>query len=226
MTMRRSLRVLLCVAIAALVAACGSDGGEEPQESTPAFPSVAVDEWLDALVDGDTAGASASVEPVGVAIVLALENDLGDDQMAELLESGLSPQLEASFWSSFAADFTVFAGGPLDEVVVGRHADLATEQGSFAVVQIERGAGRGSVVTRGSPAGGWSVDLLATLGGAFAPLLFERLADVDPASAAGRVILDAMRRSGLESLEAGAAAAPDDERLAAEVERIRRLLER
>lgn len=226
MMSRDRLRAALAVALTVITVACGGATDETTVPSGPSFPSVAVDEWLDALVGGDAVEASARVEPIGVSLILGIENDLSDDELAELLESGWTSELQRSFWSSFSADFAVFAGGPLDELVVGRHTDLATPSGRFALVRIEQGAGGGSVVTRAAPDGTWAVDLLATLGGAFAPLLFERLTDVDPADPAGTLILGAMRTTGLESLEAGTTADPDDARLATELERIRRLVDR
>jgi hypothetical protein len=222
MSTRTSSAVLLAIA---LVAGSGC-GGEAPFASTtvgPQFPSVAVDAWLEALADRDFDTAAALVEPVGSSIVLAVENGLGDEPLAEMLESGWSQDLTVSFWSSFTEEFPLFAGFDLGDIAVGRHSPLSDAPGEYAVVEIGSGPDLGWVITRRTSSGAWQVDLLATLGGAFVSLVFDRVDGIGEGAAAD-LITRAIRTSALESLDAAAAAYPDDIRLETEIARIRRLI--
>jgi hypothetical protein len=79
------------------------------------------------------------------------------------------------------------------------------------------------VITRLTPSGAWQVDLLATLGGAFVPLVFDRIDDIGEGPAAD-LIVAAVRTTALESLDAAAVAYPEDIRLETEIARIRQLV--
>lgn len=208
-----------------LVATAGCSGDAEVPSTTagPQFPSVAVDSWLGALDARDFGAAAALVDPVGASLVLAVENGLGDEPLAEIIESGWTEDLTASFWSSFADEFPLFAGFDLGDIAVGRHFPVADARGDYAVVEIGSGPDLGWVITRRTSRGAWQVDLLATLGGAFAPLVFDRVDNLGEGAAAG-LITDAIRTSALESLDAAAAAYPDDLRLETEIVRIRQLI--
>lgn len=214
----------LFVAIA-LVAAAGCTSDPEIASTTagPQFPSVAVDSWLEALDARNFDAAAALVDPVGASIVLAVENRLGDEPLAEMIESGWTQDLTASFWSSFADEFPLFAGFDLGDIAVGRHFPVADAPGEYAVVEIGSGPDLGWVFTRRTSSGAWQVDLLATLGGAFVPLVFDRVDNLGEGAAAD-LIVDAIRTSALESLDAAAAAYPDDIRLETEIARIRQLI--
>ena len=214
--------ILLAITLVA-GAGCTDDAPIGSTTTGPQFPSVAVDAWLEALADRDFAGAAELVEPVGSSIVLAVENGLGDEPLAEMLESGWSEDLTASFWSSFAEEFPLFAGFDLDDIAVGRHLPLPDAPGEYAVVEVGSGPDLGWVITRRTPSGAWQVDLLATLGGAFVPLVFDRVDDLGDGAAAD-LISNAIRTSALESLDAAAAAYPDDIRLETEIARIRQLI--
>lgn len=215
-------RVLMATALV-VTTSCGGDAATETTTTGPQFPSVAVDAWLEALDAQDYVAAAALVEPVGSSIVLGVENGLGDEPLAELLESGWTEDLAASFWSSFADEFPLFAGFDLGDLAVGRHTPLPDVRGEYAVVEIGSGPDRGLVITRRTSSGGWQVDLLATLGGAFVPLVFDRVDDVGEGAAAD-LVLAAIRTSALESLDAALAAYPDDIRLETEIARIRQLV--
>ncbi len=216
------MRIVLLVVVLLAAAACGN----EPAATTtapPEFPSVAVARWLDALGQDDYTGAATHVEPTGAAIVLAVENALSDDEFAELLESGWTETLATSFWSSFSQDFALFAGSGVDELVVGRHADLSTPTGTFAAVTVEVAGSEGLILTRRDAAGRWQVDLLASMGGAFVPLVFDRVVELG-AGGAGDLIRSALADTALASLDAAAVAYPEDARLETEIARIRQVL--
>ena len=218
-TMRRALPLLIVMALAS----CG--GGPAPTTTAaPKFPSIVVDVWLDALAAGDYESAALHVEPVGAAIVLAIENDLSDEELAELLESGWTAELVESFWSSFREGFAVFSGTALGGLAVGRHTELAVGETTFAVVTVDVDGSDGWILTRADTAGVWRVDLLATMGGAFVPLVFDRVAMLGP-GAAGDLIRRAIAGSALESLDAASLAYPEDVRLETEIARIRQLLD-
>ncbi len=223
--MRRTgpLRIGAAVAVLVVAAGCGDEAAVSTTTGGPQFPSVAVDAWLDALDERDFETVATLVEPVGASIVLAVENGLGDEPLAELIESGWSDELIESFWRSFADEFPLFAGFDLSEVAVGRHVPLDDAVGDYAVVQVGSGPDSGWVVTRRAGNGAWQVDLLATLGGAFVPLVFDRVDDLGEGPAVD-LIVDAIRTSALESLDAAAVAYPEDVRLVTEIARIRQLI--
>jgi hypothetical protein len=206
-----------------VLAACGGDPAPSTT-STPEFPSIVVDAWLDAIGSGDYEAASTHVEPLGASIVLAIENELSDNELAELLESGWTPELTTSFWSSFRDDFVLFSGVSVGALVVGRHTDLSVDEHPFAVVTVDVDGTDGWILTRKNAAGAWQVDLLATMGGAFVPLVFDRVAALG-ADTAGDVIRRSLSESAIVSLDAAAIVYPDDIRLETEIARIRRVLE-
>jgi hypothetical protein len=219
---RRLLWRLSLVVLAAAVVACSGEPAPTTS-SPPEFPPVAVDRWLDALAGDDAAAVGRFVEPIGASIVLAIENDLSDDQLAGLIETGWPDALADRFWTSFRQEFGAFSEIPLDEFTVGRHIPLDVEGRSFAVVRIDAGGEQGRVVTRRTDTGEWTVDLLATLGGAFAPLVFQRITELGDGPAA-ELIRARLVDTVLPGLDAAAIAFPDDPRLPVETARIRRAL--
>lgn len=172
---------------------------------------------------GDFERAASHIEPIGASFVLAIENGLSDQELAELLESGWPAELTESFWASFRSDFGLFAGSGLGDIVVGRHRDLAVGEGTFARVEVEFDGTQGWIIARADPNGAWKIDLMATLDGAFAPLVFDRVAVVGDDAAADLVVA-AMSSSVLVSLDAAAVAYPEDVRLETEIARIRQVL--
>jgi hypothetical protein len=219
----RAVSTIVVAVVLALVTGCSGDDQAKPTTIGPQFPSVAVDAWLRALDARDFDAAGALVDPVGASVVLAVENGLGDEPLAELIESGWTEDLTASFWSSFADEFPLFAGFDLGDIAVGRHFPVDEAPGDYAVVEVGSGPDLGWVITRRTSSGAWQVDLLATLGGAFVPLVFDRVDDLEEGAAAD-LIADVVRTSVLESLDAAAAAYPDDIRLETEIARIRQLI--
>jgi hypothetical protein len=211
------------VVLAVLSVACGADPAPTTT-SAAAFPPVAVDRWLDALAAADAPAAGQAVEPVGASMVLAIENDLSDDQLAGLIEAGWPEELGDRFWASFREEFGAFSDVPIGDFTVGRHTPLDVEGATFALVRIDAGGDPGQVVTRRTDTGEWTVDLLATLGGAFAPLVFQRVTQLGDGPAAD-LIRSRMIDTVLPGLEAAAVAFPDDARLQIEIARIRRALD-
>jgi len=213
------MRILTAAVTLTLVASCGGSAAPTTTEP-PTFPSIVVDRWLEALVAGDYGAAAANVEPVGASIVVAIENGFSDQELAELLESGWTEALTDSFWSSFANEFGLFSGAPLDAIGVGRHSELDVGEGTYARVGIEVDGESGWILARLSDDGVWQVDLLATLAGAFVSLVFDRVAALGDSPAAS-LIATKITDAALGSLEAAAVAYPDDVRLSAEIARIR-----
>ena len=221
--MASTVRKLAVAVVLVIVTGCGGEAKVDTTTTGPQFPSIAVDAWLEALDGRDFAAAAALVEPVGSSLVLAIENGLGDEPLAELLESGWTEDLTVSFWSSCADEFPLFAGFDLGAIAVGRHFSLSVGSGEYAVVEVGSGSDLGWVITQRASSGAWQVDLLATLGGAFVPLVFDRVDDLGEGAAAD-LITRSVRTSALESLDAAATAYPDDIRLETEIARIRQLV--
>jgi hypothetical protein len=109
-------------------------------------------------------------------------------------------------------------------MVVGRHRPLAVDEGDYAAVEVELDGVTGLIITRSDGAGAWQVDLLATLDGAFAPLVFDRVSGLG-AGATADYVAERFATTALPSLEAAAVAYPDDIRLETEIARIRQVLE-
>ena len=175
-------KALLLLILSVAVAACSSASDEPVGEENPERAVVA---WFEAIDGGDTAAASSSVNAESLALILAIENDLEIEALAEYLDSGVPLGVQAPYWSSFSDGFSEFSSRPISTLTVGS-AELFTAEGSeFASVPVSGGSGgRSVVIARMTPEGTWQVDLVASLGDGFARLLSNEYDEL-PGNAAG-----------------------------------------
>ena len=98
--------------VVVLVSACSGESEGTDVPVSDLSPSAVTAEWLDAVVAGDFERIVGLVEPTGLAVVVAVENNLRSTELAALLESGLPDDLRAQYWSDFREDFTAFRSSP------------------------------------------------------------------------------------------------------------------
>ncbi len=219
--MRRPVSAFLVLFLVAT--ACG--GGESDADTTlPTFPPVVVNDWLVGVADGDAAAVGAAVYQESLTLVIAIENGLDASQIATMLDDGLDPTFAASYWRSFRDEFSQFSGGSLDTLEVGRYEILAVGDIAYAAVEVRGREDQVEVMTRSNDSVGWQVDMLATVGPAFAAQL-RRLADELPAGAAGDRVREALRVSALPALRAAAARDPGNRILTTDIERLQEILD-
>lgn len=219
--MRRPVSAFLVLFLVAT--ACG--GGDSDADSTlPTFPPVVVNDWLIGVSDGDAAAVTAAVYQESLTLVIAVENSLDAPQTATMLEDGLDPAFAASYWQSFRDEFSQFSGGNLETLEVGRYEILAVDDIAFAAVEVSGREDRSEVMTRSDDSVGWQVDMLATVGPAFAAQL-RRLAEELPPGVAGDRVREALRFSALPALRAAATRDPGNRILTADIERLQVILD-
>ena len=219
--MRRPVSASLLIVL--LATACG--GGESDADTTlPTFPPVVVNDWLSGVAVGDAAAIGAAVYQESLTLVIAVENGLDASQIATMLDDGLDPALAASYWQSFRDEFSQFSGGSLDTLEVGRYEILAVDDIAFAAVEVRGQEDQVEVMTRSNDSVGWQVDMLATVGPAFAAQL-RRLAEQLPAGAAGDRVREALRVSALPALRAASARDPGNRVLTADIGRLQEILD-
>ncbi len=218
---RRRGRIASLALVAVLVVPMGACGDDAPATTlaaaAPATAEAAVGEWLAAVAAGRAGDATALVVPGQVAFVTALENRLSAADLAAALAGGLPAASGEQYWSSFAASFADFAPGGVGELEVAGSAPFAIDDREFAAVAVGFPDQAGSVgVIAADTAGGWRVDLLATLAPALSGQL-RVLATELPADADGEAVRAALVEQ-LASLRA-AAEQPDGQVAAGEVRR-------
>ena len=180
-------KALLLLILSVAAAACSSASDEPVGEENPERAVVA---WFDAIDSGDTTSASSSVNEESLALILAIENDLDVELLAEYLDSGVPIDVQAPYWSSFSDGFSEFSSRPVSTLTVGSAEIFAAEGFEFASVPVSGGSGGGSVViARKTPEGMWQVDLVASLGDGFARLLSNEYDELPSNSAGDRVRL-------------------------------------
>jgi hypothetical protein len=219
--MRRPVSAFFAILLVAT--ACG--GGDSDADSTlPSFPPVVVNDWLVAVAEGDADAMTATVYQESLTLVIAIENGLDAPQTATMLEDGLDPAYAVSYWQSFRDEFAQFSGGSLEMLEVGRYEILAVDDIAFASVEVGGAEERTEMMTRSDDALGWQVDMLATVGPAFAAQL-RRLAEELPAGPAGDRVRAALRASALPALRAAATRDPGNRILTADIERLQVILD-
>ena len=153
--------VPLVLVFALVASACG--GSQDDPESSP--PAV-VAGWAEAVEARDFPAATAAVFEPSMVLVLAAENALPAAETAAMLTNGVTPAVEAAYWSSFRDGFGAFAGQPISNLNVGGASELEAGGAVWAVVTVSaQDDATAAVFTR--DADGWSVDLVATLAGGF-----------------------------------------------------------
>ncbi len=152
-----------------VLGACGDDGATTTTAPpTPlageATPAAAAEAWFAAVGEGRAGDASRLVVADQLAILVAIENGLGEEDLAAMLEAGVPGDAQAQYWESFAASFAEFAGDPIENLQAGLVAEFAVDGRNFAAVRVGLAPGAGSTGFVTAEAGGrWQVDLLATV---------------------------------------------------------------
>lgn len=211
----------LLILIAVLLAVGCSNTEPEPAAAT-ATPQAVVGEWLDAVAVVDDAVLGVTVEPIGLAVLAGVENELRSDGMAALLDAGLQGELSTEYWRSFRDDFRAIRGVPVDALVVGeeRAEDLGPD---YAAVIVSGAGADGAVILRRSAELGWQVDMIGTLG----PALVQSLGDYLDSALGGAqadVIADAYESTVLPGLDAAITLDPSNADLVFGTEFIRQML--
>jgi hypothetical protein len=183
----RKVTLLGVVLIAVVSASCSST--PEPDEAL-STPEGAVVTWFEAIDSGDAEAASYAIHPESLALILAIENDISTEQLADHLSAGVPLEIQSSYWRSFSLGFTDFAAKPISTLSVGRADRFVSEGEDFASIPISGGPGSDSVVIARMRADGtWEVDMVASLGDGFSKLLLERYDELGSDEAAARVRL-------------------------------------
>jgi hypothetical protein len=159
-------------------------------DGTLSTPEGAVVTWFEAIDGGDVEAASKAIHPESLALILAIENDIPIDTLADHLSNGVPLHLQSLYWQSFSFGFTDFAAKPISTLAVGQAELFVSEAEDFASVPISGGPGSDSVVIARMRADGtWEVDMVASLGDGFSKLLLERYDELGSDEAATRVRL-------------------------------------
>jgi hypothetical protein len=216
--------LLAAASLVFIVSSCGGSAATTTVTAPEAeFPSVVVDRWLDALVAGDFAAANAVVEPVGAAVILAVENNWTMIETAALADTGLQGDLLESYWSSFRQSFGSLSSQRLDELTVGRSTEVTVDEVAYAAVAVSTPSAETVVMTRRRSNGTWEIDMVGTIGPAFVTLLRERAALIEDDAASER-LLEAYRTVIVPSLRASAQIDSSNRSLAAELARLEAVL--
>ena len=170
-----------------LGASCSSTPAPDEALSTP---EGAVVTWFESIDAGDVEAASEAIHPESLALILAIENDISIEKLADHLSNGVPLNLQSSYWQSFSLGFTDFASKPISTLSVGQAERFVSEGEDFASVPISGGPGSDSVVIARMRADGtWEVDMVASLGDGFSKLLLDRYDELGSGAAATRVRL-------------------------------------
>lgn len=165
------------IALAVLTAGCGDDAPATtaaPTTTAPgsASPDEAIGAWLAAVGGGRSDEASQLLVDDQLAILVAIDNGLGADQLAGMLAGGVPAATREQYWASFEESFEEFAGAPIEELETFAVEEFAIDGRDYAVVTAGLAPGAGSTQFAATQVGGrWRVDLLATL----APALVTQL---------------------------------------------------
>lgn len=214
----------LVLLLASAVAACSGDRAVD--EAAPVeveYPASVVRLWIDTLADARFDDAHALVEPLGLAVVVAVENDLTTDQLATFVEDGVAPELVAAYWSSFGEAFEAFRGLPLASVVVGDTEELSIEGVSYSAVEISSGEVSGEVIARQQEDGAWQVDMVGTVGAGLAGPMGDYLVNA-LTSATGEPIAQAFETAVVPGLSAALERNPINRQLVFDIEFIVQVL--
>lgn len=205
MSMKTFIPLVLALVIA--VTACGAS--EDDPESSP--PAV-VAGWAEAVDARNFEVATEAVYESSMVIMIAAENNLPASETAAMLADGVTPAVEAAYWSSFRDGFDAFAGRPISTLNVGASEELEAANVSWAVVTVRAQEDASApVFTRDD--GGWVVDLVATLAPGFIEPLSTYLESL-PSDADGDTVRQAYQDVVVPALWAAIEAGGHDDEFA------------
>jgi hypothetical protein len=212
----------LLITLILVVGACSSGEQPETMSSAQTDPVDVVEQWLGAVAAGDVARLETLVEPIGLAVLAGVENQVRSAEMASLIDRGVTGQLAQGYWQSFRNNFEAFRNIELDAVTVGEERSVTSGLGHVAV-EVSTPEQTALVLVRINEPVGWQVDMVATIGSGFASQLrtyLESTLDGDQAEP----IADAYRFAVVPGLDAAIALDPDDALLIFETEFIRQIV--
>jgi len=180
--------LLVFLAVALIATACGS--GDADEDTPHSTPEGAVVSWFDAVDAGEVLAASEAIHPESLALILAIENDITVEELADYLSHGVPLAMQSTYWTSFSQGFTDFANKPLSTLTVGQAEVFESDGEEFASVPISGGPGSDSVViVRKRADSTWEVDMVASLGDGFSTLLLDLFEELDATEASVRIRL-------------------------------------
>jgi hypothetical protein len=207
--------------VVVLLAACRGGTAETTVAASDLEPPQVVSGWLDALAGPDVAALEPLVEPVGLAVVAAVENDLRSDELVGLLTQGLSVDLATQYWTAFRDDFGAIHGEPISTVKVGELIPVP-DRDDYVAVAIATATSSGQIVLRHTDTG-WQIDFAATVGPALVGPLGEYLDSAISGEYASEIAA-AYSQAIIPGLDAAAALDVDDTNLAFETEYLRQVV--
>lgn len=214
------MRFTSLLLIVLLVAGCSGDPNATESTQPDSTPVEVVEQWLEAMSTGDFATAELLVEPVGVAVIAAVESNLRSDELVGLLHAGFPADLRDDYWNGFRSGFETFSGAAFGQIAAG-NAESVVGTSSFMSVGLSADTTTGWVILR-STESGWLIDMSATVGPALAGRLGEYLAaalEGEHAAEIGAAFNDGI----VPGLEAAVAQDPTQTALAFETEYVRQL---
>ena len=203
-----------------LVAACSGDSNAPESTQPEATPVEVVEQWLESMSEGDFATAELLVEPVGVAVIAAVESNLRSDELVGLLQEGFSADLRDDYWDGFRSGFETFSGASFDRIMAGT-AESIPGTSAYMSVGLSADSMTGQVILRSTDSG-WLIDMAATVGPALVGPLGEYLTAAiggEHAAEIGEAFSDGI----VPGLDAAVAQDPAQTALSFETEYIRQL---
>lgn len=213
-------RLLPLLGLVLLTGACSADA--TTNSTFERIPTAIAFDWVNAVAGAEAAGIEEAVDQQGLIVVMAAENGFTLEETAGMLQTGMAAETSDAYWRAFREEFASFAGTPFRDLEVGVFEEFSAGGGEYAVVTLRGSDGDGTVVARRGPAG-WQVDMVATIGSAFAGQI-RNLAEQMDESAGASLVAAAFEDPVLPGLIAAAHLDPENEALKAEIARIERAL--
>ncbi|MBT8207976.1 MAG: hypothetical protein KJO18_06870, partial [Acidimicrobiia bacterium] len=185
------------VALAVVVASCG--GAVEPTTTaapSPDLASTVVADWLAALDEGRFSDAAGLAHERSSIIVVAAENQLGNQEIEQLVAAGLPPELADEYWHSFADEFLTFSAASLGSMSVGEAEVFVLDGRTFAGVELSSsGGGSETEILVTLDEGRWLIDPTATFGPSLTRLIESIVLGASPDSSTRDLFTEVGRSS-------------------------------
>jgi hypothetical protein len=149
--------------LAVSLVACGEDAGATSTTRLPAA-DIVVRQWTEAVAGGDAGTLRRLVAPESLAFVIGVESRLGPSEITALVDEGLSDELIASYWRSFAESFAAIDQSAIDRLAVGGTREFAAAGARYSAVRLGDDGRSVELFVRRSLEGRWELDVLATVG--------------------------------------------------------------